>query len=209
MLIKDLIPFLVLVVGLALSPGPNMMLYISHTLSYGRAAGFATVAGITSAFLIHITATIVGLTALLVAMPVAYEVIRYAGIGYLFYLAIKLFLNRDFLVSNSDPGHVHPLFYYYKRGFIGNLLNPQTTILYFSLLPQFISPERGRVWLQNLELGLLQMAGSTVTNLLVVLLVASASAGFLQNPVYQKWIRYIMSLLLAAFALKLLFARPA
>lgn len=209
MLIKELIPFLVLVVGLALTPGPNMMLYISHTLSYGRVAGFATVAGITSAFVIHITATILGLTALLLTMPVAYQVLRYAGIGYLFFLAIKLFRNRDFLVSSQDPGQIHATWYYYQRGFIGNLLNPQTTILYFSLLPQFVSPEKGRVWLQNLQLGLLQMAGSTVTNLLVVLLVAQVSAGFIQNPVYQKWIRYAMSLLLAAFAVKLLFARPA
>lgn len=209
MLIQDWLPFIALVVGLALTPGPNMMLYVSHTLGYGPKAGFATVAGITSAFVVHISATILGLTALIIAMPLAYQVLRYAGIAYLFFLAYKLFRNRDFLVAGQQADHVHPAFYYYQRGLIGNLLNPQTMILYFSLLPQFVKPERGQLWWQYLQLGLVQMAGSTLTNVAVVLLVARASSGFIQNPSYQKGIRYIMSLLLAAFAIRLLFVRPA
>jgi threonine/homoserine/homoserine lactone efflux protein len=204
----DFIPFMLLVIGLALTPGPNMMLYISHTLSYGRMAGWATVAGITSAFVFHISATILGLTALLVAVPVAYSILKYAGIAYLLYLAWKNIQNKEWataMVNLNDRDK--KLSYFYIRGFIGNILNPQTTILYFSLLPQFIHPEQGRVWLQNIQLGGLQMLGSTLTNLLIVYIVSKASAGFLQNARYQKYIRYTMSALLAAFALKLLFSR--
>lgn len=199
--------FIVLVIGMALTPGPNMMLYISNTIGYGRTAGLATVAGITTAFIFHITATILGLTALLVAVPVAYEVLKYAGIAYLLWVAYKNLKAREWVSSVNTEGVEKGMLYFYLRGFVGNILNPQTTILYFSLLPQFIHPEQGQVWLQNIKLGGIQMLGSTITNVLVVWLVSSASAGFLQNAKYQKYIRYTMSGLLAAFAIKLIFAK--
>ena len=205
--LPELLSFIILVIGLALTPGPNMMLYISHTLSYGRTAGWATVAGITSAFVFHITATILGLTALLVAVPVAYDILRYAGIAYLLWLAYKNLQNKEWVTPNTLEIETRKPSYFYIRGFIGNILNPQTTILYFSLLPQFIHPENGRVWLQNIQLGGIQMLGSTLTNVLVVYLVSRASAGFLQNSTYQKWIRYTMSGLLAAFAIRLIFIK--
>lgn len=203
----ELLSFIILVIGMALTPGPNMMLYISHTLSYGRNAGWATVAGITSAFIFHISATILGLTALLVAVPLAYKILQYAGIGYLLWLAYKNLQNKEWISPVAMQKENRKPSYFYVRGFIGNILNPQTTILYFSLLPQFIHPERGSVWLQNIQLGGLQMAGSTVTNLIIVFMVGKASGSFLQNRVYQKWIRYTMSGLLAAFAIKLIFIK--
>jgi threonine/homoserine/homoserine lactone efflux protein len=201
----ELFSFIILVIGLALTPGPNMMLYISHTLSYGRTAGWATVAGITSAFVFHITATVFGLTALLLVVPVAYKILKYAGIAYLLWLAFKNLQNKEWVSANTVETDSKKPSYFYIRGFIGNILNPQTTILYFSLLPQFIHPEQGQVWLQNIKLGGIQMLGSTLTNVLVVYLVSQASAGFLQNSTYQKWIRYTMSGLLAAFAIKMIF----
>ncbi|MFM9911229.1 MAG: LysE family translocator [Chitinophagaceae bacterium] len=204
---QELIPFLLLVIGMALTPGPNMMLYISHTISYGRNAGWITVAGITSAFIFHITATILGLTALLIAIPVAYSIVKYAGIGYLLFLAYKNFQNREWVTPSGLVYKEKKNSYFYFRGFIGNILNPQTTILYFSLLPQFIHNDKEQVWLQYIRLGGWQMLGSTITNLLMVLLVGKASAGFLQNRNYQKYIRYTMSILLATFAIKLLFLK--
>jgi threonine/homoserine/homoserine lactone efflux protein len=211
MYIQDLIPFILLVVGMALTPGPNMMLYISHTLSHGRRAGWITVAGITSAFVFHISATILGITALLVAVPIAYNILKYAGIAYLLFLAYKNLSNKEWVKPNAGMDIIaandRPLSYFYLRGFIGNILNPQTTILYFSLLPQFIHPEIGKIWLQNIQLGALQMLGSTITNLLIVFIVSKASSAFLQNQAYQKYIRCTMSGLIALFALKLLFAK--
>ncbi|MBC7849044.1 MAG: LysE family translocator [Chitinophagaceae bacterium] len=202
----ELLPFLLLVIGMALTPGPNMMLYISHTLGHGRAAGWITVAGITTAFIFHITATMLGITALLIAVPIAYDILRYAGIAYLLWLAYKNLQTKEW-INAETAGQDRKLSYFYVRGFVGNILNPQTTILYFSLLPQFIHPERGRAWLQTLQLGAIQMAGSTITNLLIVFVVSKASAKFLQNAAYQKYIRYTMSSLLALFALKLLFSK--
>ncbi len=204
MQLNELIPYMMLVVGMALTPGPNMMLYLAHTFEYGRGAGWATVAGITSAFIFHISATALGLTALIVAVPHGLDVIRYIGIAYLFYLAWK---NLKAVSWNTlkDTAPEKPLKHFYLKGLIGNLLNPGTVFLYFSLIPQFIQPERKNILLQNLQLGGLQMLGSTVTNCCIVFLAGFVTEAFFKNEKRQRWVRYIMSFLIAAFAVKLLF----
>ncbi|MFZ1306941.1 MAG: LysE family transporter, partial [Ferruginibacter sp.] len=73
---NELLVYIAFVVGFALTPGPNMMLYLTYTFEYGRKAGWATAAGIVSSFLVHITAIIFGLTAILVSMPDALDVLR-------------------------------------------------------------------------------------------------------------------------------------
>ena len=201
---SELFVYMVFVIGFALTPGPNMMLYLAHTFEYGRKAGWATVAGITSAFLFHIAATVLGLAALLMASPHALDIIRYLGIAYLIFLAWK---NLK-LVNWKTTGELDPttsLTRFYVSGLIGNMLNPGTALLYFSLIPQFIHPERGHILRQNLALCGWQMLGSTVTNAVIVLLAGFASEAFFKNEKYQRNIRYVMSLLIAAFAIKMLF----
>jgi len=202
--LNELLVYMIFVVGFALTPGPNMMLYLAHTFGSGRNAGWATVAGITTAFLFHIAATLLGLTALLVAYPQALDLLRYLGIAYLLWLAWNN-LRTVKWKPESGKGQGQALRHFYVRGLIGNLLNPGTLLLYFSLIPQFIHPERGQLVRQNLELCGWQMIGSTVTNTLVVLIAGFATEAFFRNEKNQLLIRRIMSLLIVAFALKMLF----
>jgi threonine/homoserine/homoserine lactone efflux protein len=199
--INQLALYMTFVAGFALTPGPNMMLYLTHTFEYGRKAGWATVAGITSAFLFHIAAIVLGLSALLLASPHALDVLRYFGIAYLLYLAWKNLKTVKWKTTNRDEEN-KALKYFYIKGLIGNLLNPGTVLLYFSLIPQFIHPGQKNILL---ELCGLQMLGSTVTNCTVVFLAGYATDAFFKNEKYQQKIRYIMSLLIAVFALKMLF----
>jgi len=191
------------VVSFALTPGPNMMLYLTHTFEYGRKAGWATVAGITSAFLVPVAAIVLGLSALLTAAPVILDVLRYVGIAYLLFLAWKNL--KVVKWKTNEAADQKSLKQFYVSGLIGNLLNPGTVFLYFSLIPQFIHPERGHILLQNLELCGLQMLGSTVTNTTVVFLAGFATEAFFKNEKRQQWIRIVMSILIAAFAVKMLF----
>ena len=204
--VSEIFVFMVMVIGFALTPGPNMMLYLAHTFEYGRRAGWATVAGITTAFLFHITAIVFGLTALLVNIPNALMALRYTGIAYLIYLAWKN-LKTVGLGETTGSREEKPAKHFYIKGLIGNLLNPGTLFLYFSLIPQFIHPERKNILLQNLELSGLQMTGSTITNCIIVFLAGFATDQFFKNEKYQRWIRYTMSFLIAAFAIKMLFWR--
>lgn len=197
----QLLLYMVFVVGFALTPGPNMMLYLTHTFEYGRKAGWATVAGITTAFLFHIAATLLGLSALVLASPYALDVLRYFGIAYLLFLAGKNLKTVKWQTTDGNDTN-KALKHFYVKGMIGNLLNPGTVLLYFSLIPQFLHPMKKNILL---ELCGLQMLGSTVTNCTVVFVAGFATDAFFKNEKNQRWVRYIMSLLLAAFALKMLF----
>jgi len=201
---NELLSYMTLVIVFALTPGPNMMLYLTYTFEYGRKAGWATALGIVSAFIIHVSAIVLGLTALLVANPAALDVLRYCGIIYLFYLAIRN-LKTIKWKKTEEAGKVSGLRKFYVDGFIGNLLNPGSLMLYFSILPQFIHPERGNVLGQNLMLGGLQMLGSFITNCTIIFFAGYAADTFFKNEKYQQWLRYCMSALIILFAVKMLF----
>jgi threonine/homoserine/homoserine lactone efflux protein len=203
---NELLVYIAFVVGFALTPGPNMMLYLAYTFEYGRKAGWATATGIVSAFIVHITAIVLGLSALLIAMPHALDTLRYCGIAYLVYLAIR---NVKMVTWKNEAALINPgsLINFYYRGLIGNLLNPGSILLYFSLIPQFLHPERGHFLALNLILGGLQMLFSFLTNCSIIFFAGYATAGFLKNDKYEFRIRVVMSFLMLVFAVKMLFYR--
>ena len=203
---NELVIYIIFVVGFALTPGPNMMLYLTYTFEYGRKAGWATAAGIVSAFVVHITAIILGLTTILITMPYALDVLRYCGIAYLLYLAIRNLKTVKWKKAekiNLNEGLIH----FYFKGLISNLLNPGSLLLYFSLIPQFINPERGHFLAQNLVLGSLQMLFSFLTNCTIVYFAGFATNIFFKNEKYQLWVRYVMSILIVVFALQMFFLK--
>jgi threonine/homoserine/homoserine lactone efflux protein len=201
---NELLSYILLVVGFALTPGPNMMLYLTYTFEYGRKAGWATAAGIVSSFVVHITAIVFGLTAILVSMPHALDVLRYCGIGYLIYLAVTNLKTIKWKTAVA-PVTKTGFGVFYLKGFIGNLLNPGSLFLYFSVLPQFLHPEKGNLFIQNIELGSIQMFFSFITNCTIIYVAGFATDTFFKNETYQKWIRIAMSLFILLFAMQLLF----
>src|SRR5690606_38947311 len=84
-----LIQFAIASVILAITPGPDMTLFVSRTLSQGRAAGFASMAGALTGTIVHTTLVVVGVSALIVASPSAFLVLKTFGAGYLVYLAYQ------------------------------------------------------------------------------------------------------------------------
>jgi threonine/homoserine/homoserine lactone efflux protein len=203
---SELLSYILFVVGFALTPGPNMMLYLTYTFEYGRKAGWATALGIVSSFVIHITVIVLGLAAILLSMPHALDVLRYCGIAYLLYLAINNLKTVKWKTSETIVAN-NGLSTFYAKGFIGNLLNPGSLFLYFSILPQFIHPERGHLLLQNLKLGGIQMFFSFIINCTIVFFAGFATDTFFKNESYQKWVRIVMSGFIVLFAMKLLFFR--
>lgn len=204
MLLSELLSYILFVVGFALTPGPNMMLYLTYTFEYGRKAGWATALGIVSSFVVHITAIVLGLAAILVSTPHALDILRHCGIAYLLYLAVT---NLKTVKWNAGDTSVTKtgLDVFYGKGFIGNLLNPGSFFLYFSILPQFIHPELGHISLQNIKLGCIQMLFSFITNCSIIYFAGFATDTFFKHETYQKWVRIVMSAFIVLFAMKLLF----
>ena len=188
--------------ALALTPGPNMIYCVSRTLIQGRRAGMISLGGVLMAFLVHLFAAALGLTALLLAVPVAFDAIRLAGAAYLLWLAwqaVKPGGNAPFEARALPADPPAKLF---RMGFLTNLLNPKVAMFYLSFFPQFIHPERGSVLLQSLQLGLAQMASSALVNTVVIVGAASITALLSQSAGWLRAQRYIMGSVLAALAVR-------
>lgn len=187
---------------LALTPGPNMIYCVSRTLVQGRRAGFVSLAGVLLAFLVHLTAAALGLTALLLAVPLAFDAIRLIGAAYLLWLAwqaVKPGGTAPFEPRALPADRPAKLF---RMGFLTNLLNPKVAMFYLSFFPQFIHPERGSVLLQSTMLGAVQIAGSALVNATLVFGAAGITAVLSQSTGWLRAQRYVMGTVLAALAVR-------
>ena len=149
---------------MVLSPGPNMLYLISRAICQGRKTGVISLFGVVAGFFVHMLAAAAGLTALLLVVPFAYEVLKWMGAAYLLWLAwqaAKPGARSPFAASRLPPDSARRLF---VMGFLTNALNPQIAMFYLSVLPQFISPQRGSVFLQSIALGCTQIAVSFSVN---------------------------------------------
>ena len=198
-----LLGFALVCLGLVLTPGPNMIYLISRSITQGPAAGIVSLGGVALGFVFYMLCAAFGITALLLAIPFAYDALRFAGAGYLLWLAwqaVKPGGRSPFQVKDLPVDPPRKLF---LMGLMTNLLNPKAAMLYLSLLPQFIDPERGHVLGQSLILGSTQIAVSLTVNACIAL-AAGSIAGFLgSRPLWLTIQRWLMGTVLAALALRM------
>ena len=198
-----LVAFSGVALGMAISPGPNMMYLASRSVSQGRRAGLVSLGGIAVGFVVYLLLTAFGITAVAMAAPLAYDVLRVAGAAYLGWLAwqaLKPGARSPFEVRDLAPDSDRRLF---VMGFLTNLLNPKAAALYLSLLPQFVSPARGSVLAQSLQLGGVQIAVSMTVNSTVIC-TAGGMASFLgARPLWARAQRWLMGSVLGGLALRL------
>ena len=158
--------------ALTATPGPDMLLIASRSASQGRAAGFATLAGIQAGTYCHAIAAAFGLSQLFLVVPLAYDVVRYAGAAYLLYLAWKTFRSNGISLSPITGLPRSPIAAMFRQGLLTNLLNPKMALFVLALFPQFVRPEPGSVALQIMLLAtVLNLIGLVVNG--IVILTAS------------------------------------
>src|SRR5215470_10069416 len=148
--VTTLLGFALVSLGIVLTPGPNMIYLISRSITQGAPAGIVSLGGVALGFVFYMLAAAFGITALLLAVPFAYDALRFAGAAYLFWMAwqaIKLGGRSPFQVRKLAIDSPRKLF---AMGFVTNLLNPKIAMLYLALLPQFIDPTQGNVLTQSL-----------------------------------------------------------
>jgi threonine/homoserine/homoserine lactone efflux protein len=133
-------------------PGPAVLYVVGRSIDQGRTAGLASVLGITTGTIVHITAATVGLSSLVLASKVAFDAVRYAGAAYLVLLGVRRLLTRgaEDTAEGRAPRTLRRL---YTQGFVVNLLNPKTIVFVFAFIPQFVDVGAGHVWLQIFLLG--------------------------------------------------------
>lgn len=199
MTLNTLIPFLLAVLAMELTPGPNMAYLALVAARSGRRAGAVAVAGVTLGLTAYLVASVAGLAEAAQRWPWAYQVLRWAGVGYLFWLAFDAWREAP---PKAQPDAIQPLGRIFVRGMVANLLNPKAALLYVTLLPAFIAPDGDPVT-QSLILGAVHIGVSLVIHGSIVVFAGSARELLArQGP----WTGRIMALALASVAVWLVFA---
>lgn len=196
--------FALVALGMVLTPGPNMIYLVSRSISQGAQAGLISLGGVAVGFVFYVCCAAFGITALLMAVPYAYDALRIGGALYLLYMAWQALRpggRSPFQVRELPRSSPRTLF---MMGLLTNLLNPKIAIMHVSLLPQFIQPERGSVFAQSLALGMTQVAISLSVNALIAIMAGSI-AGFLAGrPLWMAAQRWLMGTVLAGLAVRML-----
>ncbi|MDR3101066.1 MAG: LysE family translocator [Paraburkholderia sp.] len=189
--------------GIAITPGPNMIYLVSRSICQGRAAGLISPGGVALGFVFYMLCAALGIAALLLAVPFAYDTLRFGGAFYLLWLAwqaVKPGGGSPFQVRDLPADSPSKLF---MMGFVTNLLNPKIAVLYLSLLPQFIDPRHGSVLGQSLALGFVQIVVSVSVNTFVAT-TAGSIAGFLaRQPRWLAMQRWMMGTVLTGLAVRM------
>jgi threonine/homoserine/homoserine lactone efflux protein len=198
-----LVTFALVAFGLVITPGPNMIYLISRAITQGRFAGLISLGGVALGFVVYMLCAALGITALLFAVPYAYDALRMGGAAYLLWLAwqvVKPGGQSPFQVRALPVDSPRKLF---AMGFLTNLLNPKIAMLYLSLLPQFIDPVAGHVFAQSIALGFTQIAVSISVNGMIALTAGSIAAFLATRPIWLLIQRWLMGTVLAGLALRL------
>jgi threonine/homoserine/homoserine lactone efflux protein len=199
----NLIGFSLVVLGMAVTPGPNMMYVVSRSISQGRLSGLISVSGVALGFLCYMLAAAFGITAIMFAVPFAYDALRLIGAGYLLYLAwqaVKPGGASPFAIKDLPVDGPAKLF---SMGFLTSILNPKIAMLYLSLLPQFIDAKAGNILDQSLVLGSTQIFISVSVNALVGMGAGSIAHFLAKRPTWALVQRWIMGTVLGGFAVKI------
>ena len=161
--------FVLAMVLVELTPGPNMGYLAVIAAGRGRLAGMLTVVGVTLGLSAYLVLAVTGLTQGLLQSPMAMTLLRWGGVAYLLFLALDA-LQAPSAVAHTLPTNGRLML----RGLVANLLNPKALIFYAVLLPGFVRPEFAAPWVQMLTLGTAHIAISVAVHLGIVLGVAGA-----------------------------------
>lgn len=200
---SSLIAFALICLGMVLTPGPNMIYLVSRSICQGPAAGLVSLGGVALGFVFYMLMSALGITVLVMAVPFAYEALKFAGAAYLLWLAwqaVRPGGRSPFQVRDLPKDSPRKLF---MMGLFTYLLNPKAAVLYLSLLPQFVDPALDSVLLQSVVLGASQIAISVTVNAMIALMAGSIALFLAGRPFWMVVQRWLMGTVLAGLAVRM------
>lgn len=202
-----LLPFAVATVVIALTPVPDMTFFIGRALSQGRAAGLAAMAGASTGILVHTVLVAVGLSALIVAAPTAFLMLKVAGALYLAWLAIQAIRHGSALTLPERPAPRAGLVSTWASGLAINLLNPKIILFFMTFLPQFVRAGDPHAAAQLFFLGLLFIAIALVITVPMIFAADRVAATLRTRPRIARMMDWAFASVFMAFAAHLLIGR--
>jgi threonine/homoserine/homoserine lactone efflux protein len=198
-----LLVFALLALGLAITPGPNMLYLVSRSLAQGTGAGMISLLGCQAGSLAIMLCAAGGITAALLAIPYAWDVLRLGGAAYLLFLAWQCVRpgGQPIFAPRTLPRE--PAGRLFGVGFATAALNPKVALFYMAVLPPFLDPDRGSLFVQAAILGALQIAVCAAWDAVLVWGAAGTARFLSTKPMWMAAQRWVLGFALALLAVKL------
>lgn len=187
---------------LNITPGADMLYVATRSTSQGVKAGIVSALGIMGGCVVHLTAAIVGLSAIIASSAIVFSVIKYAGAIYLIYLGLSSFFGKHNAFEPDKETPHQSLRKIFWQGAVTNVLNPKVALFFLAFLPQFIHADRGNTQMQILFLGAWFNISGTLVNILVALLFGKMGNWLAKKEWFIKWQHKITGLLLFGLGIK-------
>jgi threonine/homoserine/homoserine lactone efflux protein len=187
-------------IALLVIPGPAVLYIVTQSIEHGRTAGLVSMLGIQTGGLVHVLAAALGLSALLMRSATAFEIVKFAGAGYLIFLGLRKLFSRERFETTSErpPRRLDRL---YRQGIVVNVLNPKTALFFFAFLPQFVQVDQGSVGLQIAVLGVFFLVLAAISDGMYALAAGTASDWLRGNPRFLRAERWISGTVLVGLGL--------
>ena len=187
-------------IALLVIPGPAVLYIVTQSIEHGRTAGLVSMLGIQTGGLVHVLAAALGLSALLMRSATAFEIVKFAGAGYLIFLGLRKLFSRERFETTSErpPRRLDRL---YRQGIVVNVLNPKTALFFFAFLPQFVQVDQGSVGLQIAVLGIFFLVLAIISDGMYALAAGTASDWLRGNPRFLRAERWISGTVLVGLGL--------
>jgi threonine/homoserine/homoserine lactone efflux protein len=189
---------------LAITPGPDMSLFLQRTITAGRAAGIASTLGASAGCLVHTVLAAVGLSAVIATSPTAFLVIKIVGALYLAWLAVDAIRNGSSLNVKADGRQPISVSRAFWTGVMINLSNPKVVLFFVTFLPQFISSADPHAAGKLAFLGVYMVAFGTPLTILMVLGAERVVGALRERPRIMRAIDYVFATVFGAFAAKIM-----
>ena len=197
-----LVTYLAILTGFVFIPGPAVLLTLARAASSGTRVGIATGVGIAAGDLVHTAMAVLGLSAVLAASALLFNLIKYLGAGYLILLGIKALIERTDRLAIAGAAAL-PARKALRQAVLAEILNPKSAMFFLAFLPQFVRPENGAVSLQLAELGILFVVMGVVSTM-VFAIGAGRIGGFLRrNPAVVRWQGKVVGAIYCAVGIRL------
>jgi threonine/homoserine/homoserine lactone efflux protein len=194
--------FLLTSLVVVLIPGTGVIYTVSSGLFLGWRASIAAAFGCTAGILPHLTASILGLSAILHMSALAFQTVKYAGAGYLLYLAWAMWRETSSFKLNSPPPK-KGLWHVVQRGFLINILNPKLSIFFLAFLPLFVSPNSSSPTFQMIILSSIFMAMTLVIFILYGISANAVRHYVVNSPRIILWLQRSFAATFAVLGVKL------
>lgn len=202
-----IIQFFIATAILSLTPGPDMTLFVSRSISQGKMAGLACMAGASTGIAIHATMVAVGLSALILASPAAFAALKIIGAAYLVWIAIQAIRKGSTLTLTNKGSKKVSLTQNWATGLGINLLNPKIILFNMTFLPQFVSASDPHAAGKLLFLGLSFIPFALPFTIPMIFAADKFSGALKKNPKITRVMDWLLGGLFSGFAVRLLMAQ--